>query len=97
MITASEANNMAGKVKLGLPAQDELARAMEHADIAIRDAAQRGRTWCTVSFQNHGMDPTRPEYKTDLTIRDHVCERLASHGFTFKVDPHFQQLVDVSW
>ena len=100
MITASEASeasNMAVKVKMGLPAQDELDRAMEYADTVIRNATHRGKRRCTLSFQNHGMDPTKPGYKTDLAIRDYVCEQLASHGFTFKVDPNFKQFVDVAW
>lgn len=97
MITASEASNIVGNVKLGIPTQDELDSALEYADSTIRNTARWGKSRCTLSFQDHGMDPTKPGYKKDLVIRDYICERLTSHGFTLKVDPNFPQFVDVSW
>ena len=96
MITASEALSMVDRINHGIPTQDELDSEMENADNVIRYAARRGKTRCVLSFKVHGMDHTKPGYKLDLAIRDYVCEQLASHGFTFKVDPNFQQYVDVS-
>lgn len=97
MITANEASMISLRVRTGEPTSEELAKAVANADIVIREAAEAGKSYIRMLFYDLDKTSTEAERRHDRIVRDHVCDRLREHGFTYKVMENDPLEVKVMW